>query len=181
MATVAYHEAIPGHHFQIAIAQELDLPMFRKDMGFNGYVEGWALYAERLAWELGLYEDDPYGNLGRLQLELLRAVRLVTDTSIHAMHWTREEAKAYMDEALGARPGTYSHEVDRYIVLPGQATSYKVGMLKMLELRQGAMDELGDQFDLKEFHSVLLTNGSMPLDILEQAVQDYIDTKSTTP
>lgn len=175
MPTVAYHEAIPGHHFQIAIAQEADLPFFRTDLFFNGYAEGWALYAERLGHELGLYEGDPYGDLGRLQLELLRAVRLVTDTGIHAQRWTREEAKAYMNEALGDPSGRWSHEVERYIVLPGQATGYKVGMLKILELRQRAMDALGDQFDIKEFHRVVLGNGSMPLEILERVVQDYID------
>jgi len=174
MKTVAYHEAIPGHHFQIAIAQELDLPTFRNDLFFNGYGEGWALYAERLAWELGLYDGDPYGNLGRLQLELLRAVRLVTDTGIHALRWTREDAKAYMREALGDPSDRWSHEVERYIVMPAQATGYKVGMLKILELRQQAMEQLGDRFDLKEFHNVVLGNGSMPLDILERVVQDYV-------
>jgi len=174
MKTVSYHEAIPGHHFQIAIAQELDLPTFRNDVFFNGYGEGWALYAEQLAWEMGLYDDDPYGNLGRLELELLRAVRLVVDTGIHAMRWTREQANAYMAEAFGAPPGTSFHEVDRYVVLPAQATGYKIGMLKILELRQKAVDQLGDQFDLKAFHRVVLGNGSMPLDILERVVQDYI-------
>ena len=175
MPTIAYHEAIPGHFFQISIAQELDLPLFRNDVFYNGYAEGWALYAERLAWELGMYEDNPYGNIGRLHLELLRAVRLVTDTGIHAMGWTREEAKAYMVEILGSE--SLASEVDRYIVLPGQATGYLVGMLKMLELRQRAMDALGDQFDIKEFHRVVLSNGSMPLTLLEQVVNRYIDGK----
>ncbi|MCP4542192.1 MAG: DUF885 family protein [Chloroflexi bacterium] len=172
MPSLSYHEAVPGHHFQIAIAQELDLPTFRTDIAFNGYVEGWALYAERLAWELGVYDDDPYGNVGRLYYELLRAVRLVVDTGIHAKRWTRAEARAYMMDVLGS-----AGEVDRYIVRPAQATGYKIGMLKILELRQQAMDQLGDRFDLKEFHRVVLGNGSMPLDILERAVQDYIDAK----
>lgn len=180
MPTVAYHEAIPGHHFQIAIAQEMDLPLFRNDVVLNAYAEGWALYAERLAWEIGLYDDDPYGNIGRLHLELLRAVRLVTDTGIHAMRWSREEAKAYMNQALGDPSGRWSHEVDRYIVLPAQATGYKIGMLKILELREKAMEELGDQFDIKKFHTAILGNGSMPLEILERVVQDYIDTSGTT-
>jgi uncharacterized protein (DUF885 family) len=180
MPTVAYHEAIPGHHFQIAIAQEKDLPLFRNDVILNSYAEGWALYAEMLAWEMGLYDDDPYGNIGRLHLELLRAVRLVTDTGIHAMRWSREEAKAYMNEALGDPSGRWSHEVDRYIVLPAQATGYKIGMLKILELRKKAMEELGDQFDIKEFHTAILGNGSLPLDILERVVQDYIDTQRTS-
>ncbi len=175
MPTIAYHEAIPGHYFQISIAQELDLPLFRNDVIYNGYAEGWALYAEQLAWELGLYEDNPYGNIGRLDMELLRAVRLVADTGIHAKKWTREEAKAYMKEALGS--DRFSDEVDRYIVLPAQATGYKVGMLKILELRQKAMDELGDQFDMKEFHHVVLCNGGMPLTLLEKVIQDYIDAK----
>jgi uncharacterized protein (DUF885 family) len=171
--TTAYHEAVPGHHYQIATGQALDVPMFRKEGNYNGFVEGWALYAERLAYEMGLYEDDHYGNIGRLQMELLRAVRLVTDTGIHAKGWTREEARAYVDEAMGA-PGYFSHEVDRYVVIPAQATSYKIGMLKILELRQRAMDALGDQFEIKEFHNILIGNGSMPLEILEQLVDKYI-------
>lgn len=176
MPTVLYHEAVPGHHFQLAIAQEMDLPLFRNVVFSNGFAEGWALYAEKLAWELGLYEDNPYGNIGRLHFELLRAVRLVTDTGIHAKKWGREEAKAYMDSVLGKMP-SYSSEVDRYIVLPGQATGYKVGMMKILELRERARNELGDRFDLKEFHRVVLGNGCVPLDILERIVQDYIDAK----
>jgi uncharacterized protein (DUF885 family) len=173
MPTIAYHEAIPGHHFQIAIAQEMDLPSFRNDLFFNGYGEGWALYAERLAWDLGLYDDDPYGNVGRLRFELLRAVRLVADTGIHAKRWTREETSAYMGEIVGG----LSVETDRYIALPAQATGYKIGMVKILELRQRAMDQLGDQFDFKEFHRVVLGNGSMPLEVLERVVNDYIEAK----
>jgi len=174
MATIAYHEAIPGHHFQMALAQELDLPTFRNDLFFNGYGEGWALYAEQLAWELGLYDGDRYGNLGRLELELLRAIRLVADTGIHAMRWTRGQANAYMAEAFGAPPGRSYYEVDRYISWPAQATGYKVGMIKILQLRQRAMDQLGDRFDLKAFHRVVLTNGSLPLEVLERLVDDYI-------
>ncbi len=171
--TIAYHEAIPGHHYQIATGQALDLPLFRKEGSFNGYVEGWALYAERLAYEMGLYEADPYGNIGRLQMELLRAVRLVADTGIHAKGWTREVARSYMDKAMGA-PGYFSYEVDRYVVTPAQATSYKIGMIKILELRQRAMDALGDQFDLKEFHNVVIGNGALPLQILKRLIDDYI-------
>ncbi len=173
MPTIAFHEAIPGHHFQMAIAQEADLPFFRNDLFFNGYSEGWALYAERLASELGFYDDDPYGNLGRLQLELLRAVRLVVDTGIHAMHWTRDESRSYMSDTLGGQ----IHEVERYVVLPAQATGYMVGMLRILELRQQAMDQLGNGFDLKEFHREVLSSGGMPLDLLEFRVQDYIDSR----
>jgi uncharacterized protein (DUF885 family) len=175
MPTLAYHEAVPGHHFQIGIAQDMDLPSFQQDIFFNAYVEGWALYAERLAAELGLYEDDPYGDLGRLRLELLRAVRLVTDTGLHAMQWTRPEARSYMAEALGDSRQRWVHEVDRYIVLPGQATGYKIGMQKILDLRQQAEQELGEDFDLRQFHRVVLENGSMPLEILETVVNQYID------
>lgn len=174
--TIAYHEAIPGHHYQIATGQVLDVPMFRKEGGYNGFVEGWALYAERLAYEMGLYEDDPYGNIGRLQMELLRAVRLVTDTGIHSKGWTREEARTYMEEAMG--PGFFTHEVERYVVIPAQATSYKIGMLKIIELRQRAIDTLGDQFDIKEFHNIVIGNGSLPLEILERLVDDYIANKT---
>ena len=174
MPTIAYHEAIPGHHFQIAIAQELNLPLLRNDLFFNGYAEGWALYAERLAWELGLYEADPYGNLGRLQLELLRAVRLVVDTGIHAKQWSRQQATDYMKEALGDPSGRWAHEVERYVVIPAQATGYKIGMLELLELRRRATEALGDEFDIKEFHTAVLGNGAMPLELLEAMVEAYI-------
>jgi uncharacterized protein (DUF885 family) len=177
MATTAYHEAVPGHGFQGTIATELDLPLFRTDLFFNGYCEGWALYSERLAWELGMYDDNPYGNIGRLQFELLRAVRLVVDTGIHAKRWTREEANAYMNEAMGDPSGRFN-EVDRYIVLPAQATGYKLGALKILELRQAAIDQLGDRYDPIEFHRVVLGNGMVPLEILERLVQEYIASKS---
>jgi len=169
--TIAYHEAVPGHHFQIALAQEMDMPLLRNDIVFNAYAEGWALYAERLAKEAGLYADDPYGDIGRLQFELLRGVRLVTDTGIHAKGWTRQEAKQYMDETMG-KPGWFSHEVDRYIAMPGQATGYKIGMNKILELREQEMTRLGDEFDIKAFHNTVLGSGSVPLEILEQIVSD---------
>ena len=177
MPSLAYHEAIPGHHLQIAIAQELDLPSLRKGVSFTAYGEGWALYAEQLAWEMGFYEDDPYGNLGRLQYEAWRAVRLVVDTGIHAQGWTYDQAVDYMHENTGLPRSTVEYEVARYVTWPGQATAYKIGMLKILELRQRAMDQLGDSFDLKEFHNVVLSNGSMPLDVLEQVVQEYIDAR----
>ncbi|MCP4542195.1 MAG: DUF885 family protein [Chloroflexi bacterium] len=178
MPTLAYHEAVPGHHFQLAIAQELEgLPSFRNGVHFSAYVEGWALYAERLAWELGLYEDDPYGNLGRLQYEVWRATRLVVDTGIHAKGWTYNQAVDYMRENTGLPRGWVESEVTRYIVWPGQATSYMTGMLKILELRQMAMDRLGDRFDIKEFHNVVLGNGSLPLEVLERVVYEYVETK----
>lgn len=183
MPTLAYHEAVPGHHLQIALAQELPLPLFRKDVSFNGYVEGWALYAEQLAWELGWYQDNPYGNLGRLQYEAFRAARLVVDTGIHAKGWTFNQALTYMEENVGFDPTVVNlqYEVSRYIAWPGQATSYKVGMLKILELRERAKKELKDKFDLKEFHNVILGKGSMPLAVLEKVVEDYIDQNGGNP
>ncbi len=177
MAPLAYHEAVPGHHYQLALAQELDLPMFRKGADFTGYVEGWALYAERLAWELGFYENDPYGNLGRLQYEALRAARLVADTGINAKHWTYKQAVDFMIENTGRSEGSIQAEVTRYSVVPGQATAYYVGYMKILELRQRAQDVLGDKFDFKEFHNVILGSGAVPLDVLEQIVDQYIQAK----
>ncbi|MBU6998197.1 MAG: DUF885 domain-containing protein [Theionarchaea archaeon] len=178
MPSLAYHEAVPGHHFQISIAQELDVPFFRTDLIFTGYTEGWALYAERLAYELGWYADDPYGNLGRLQYEAFRAARLVVDTGIHTKGWTFDEAERFMEENVGYKNSdvvNVEFEISRYIAWPGQATAYMVGMLTILELRQRAMDALGDAFDIKEFHRIVLGNGSMPLSVLEEVVQDYID------
>jgi uncharacterized protein (DUF885 family) len=177
MPTLAYHEAIPGHHTQIAIAQQLDLPLFRRGTDFTAYIEGWALYAEHLALELGFYDNDPYGNLGRLQAEAFRAARLVVDTGIHAKHWTFNQAVDFMVENTGMSENSIQGEVGRYICLPGQATAYYIGYTKLIELRQKAMDELGDQFDLKEFHNLLLGNGAMPLDILERVMNGYIQTK----
>jgi len=177
MPTLAYHEAIPGHHFQIAIAQQLDLPSFRRASDFLAYVEGWALYAERLASELGLYGDDLYGELGRLQAEAWRAARLIVDTGIHSRQWTFDQAVDFMVENTGKSEYAMQGEVSRYISIPGQATAYYIGYTKILEVRQRAMDELGDQFDLKEFHNLLLGSGAMPLDMLDQVMTDYIQSK----
>jgi uncharacterized protein (DUF885 family) len=177
MPTLAYHEAVPGHHFQIAIAQELPLPTLRKGMQFTAYAEGWALYAERLTYELGFYKDDPYGNIGRLQAEAFRAARLVVDTGIHAKKWSYDQAVDFMVENTGLPREMVETEVARYVVWPGQATAYEIGMLKILEVRQKAMDALGDKFDLKEFHNVVLGNGSMPLEVLERVVDDWIESK----
>ena len=175
MKTLAYHEGIPGHHFQIAIQSELEgVPIFRTIGLFTAYVEGWALYSERLAWEIGMYENDPFGNLGRLQAEMFRAVRLVVDTGIHYKRWTREEAIDYMVANTGMTTGEVVTEIERYIVMPGQACAYKIGMMKILELREKAKNELGDQFNLKEFHNVVLKNGAVPLSILEEIIDDYI-------
>ena len=178
MPTLAYHEGVPGHHFQIATAQELKgLPQFRKLIPFTAYQEGWALYTEWLAKNAGWYEGDPFGDLGRLQGELFRAVRLVVDTGIHAQRWTREQAIAYMLEHTGMGEKEVTAEIERYIVAPGQACAYKVGMLKIRELRTRAETELGARFDQREFHDVVLKNGALPLEILEQQVNEYIGKK----
>lgn len=177
MASLAYHEAVPGHHFQLAIAQELNLPILRRDMGFTGHIEGWALYAERLAKEMELYADDPYGDLGRLQMEAFRAARLVVDTGLHANRWSFDQAVDYMVENTGRPRAAMQAEVARYVSIPGQATAYYVGFLKVLELRERAQNALGNRFDLKEFHNVLLANGTVPLDVLEQLVDAYIQAK----
>lgn len=178
MRTLAYHEGIPGHHFQIAIAMELEgMPLFRRMSPFTAYTEGWALYTERLAWDLG-FQDDPFDNIGRLQAELFRAVRLVVDTGIHHKRWTRQEAIDYMIANTGMAQSDVVSEIERYIVMPGQATSYKVGMMKILELREKAKSSLGDKFDLRDFHDVILKNGAVPLDILARLVDQYIAEKS---
>lgn len=174
MRTLAYHEAVPGHHFQLAIQQQVKGPTFRRVVPFTAYAEGWALYAERLAWELG-FEKDPYSNLGRLQAELFRAVRLVVDTGIHHKRWTREQAIDYMTKTTGMGADEVRAEIERYIVMPGQACAYKIGMMKILELREKARQELGGKFSLKEFHNVVLANGSMPLEVLESVVGRYIE------
>ena len=170
MRTLSYHEAVPGHHFQIAIAQELtDVPTFRKLNLFTAYVEGWALYAERLAWELG-FEKDPMDNLGRLQDEMLRAVRLVVDTGMHQKRWTREQAIEYMLSKTGQPETDVVAEIERYLVAPGQALAYKTGMLKILELRERLKQQQGDKFDLRAFHRSVLSAGAMPLPVLEARV-----------
>ncbi|SDG64971.1 DUF885 domain-containing protein [Psychroflexus sediminis] len=175
MKTLAYHEGVPGHHFQLAIQNELQgIPTFRTVIPFTAYSEGWALYAERLAWELGFYENDPFGNLGRLQSEMFRAVRLVVDTGMHYKKWTREEAIDYMIQNTGMPTSDVITEIERYVVAPGQACAYKVGMLEILELREKAKQELGSQFDLREFHNAVLQNGAIPLDVLEKVINDYI-------
>ena len=170
MPTIAFHEAVPGHHFQIALAQELDLPAFQRFTHYNGFVEGWALYAERLAAEMGLYVGDPFGDIGRLELELLRAVRLVVDTGIHDLGWSADEARAYFSDTLPR----WSHEVERYTVMPGQATGYMVGQQRILELRDEALAALGDEFDIAAFHEIVIGGGSLPLDVLEERVGVWI-------
>jgi uncharacterized protein (DUF885 family) len=174
MRTLAYHEGIPGHHFQIAIAQELDgVPFFRKVIPFTAYQEGWALYAERLASEQG-FEKTPLDNLGRLRDEMLRATRLVVDSGIHYKRWTREQAIAYMMENTGMSEGDVTAEVERYFVDPGQALGYKIGMLTILTLRENARHALGDKFDLKQFHNEVLKHGALPLTVLDRVVNDWV-------
>jgi uncharacterized protein (DUF885 family) len=175
MKTLAYHEGIPGHHFQIATARGLKgLPLLRQQPIYTAYSEGWALYAERLAAEIGLYADDPFGDLGRLQAEMFRAVRLVVDTGLHAKGWSREQAIEYMVGTTGMGESEVISEVERYMALPGQATAYKVGQLKILELREKARTALGERFNLRDFHTVVLENGAVPLTVLEQLVDAWI-------
>jgi uncharacterized protein (DUF885 family) len=175
MPTLAYHEGVPGHHWQISTAEELTgVPQFRKVIPFTAYMEGWALYCEWLAKQVGWYDKDPFGDLGRLRDELFRAVRLVVDTGIHAKRWTREQAIAYMREKTGMGEKEVKSEIERYIVAPGQACAYKIGMLKIQELRVRAQKELGERFDQREFHDAVLKNGAMPLEILEEQVDEYI-------
>jgi len=176
LATLMVHEGSPGHHFQLSAAQLIEgVPLLRKVLPFNAYAEGWALYAERLAkTDMGLYEQDPLSDLGRLQAEMFRAVRLVVDTGMHSKRWSREQAIEYMVAKTGMTEAEVTREIERYVVWPGQATGYKVGQLAILRMRQRAERELGQAFDIKGFHYVLLMNGGMPLEILDQAVTDWI-------
>lgn len=174
MRTLAYHEAIPGHHFQTTIQQELTgVPTFRKILPFTAFSEGWALYTERLAWEIG-FQEQPLDNLGRLQAEMFRAVRLVVDTGMHDQRWTREQAIAYMLEKTGMPETDVVAEIERYLVMPGQALAYKVGMNKILALREKAKSALGPKFDIKAFHDLVLTGGDLPLALLERRVDAWI-------
>lgn len=171
---ISYHEGAPGHHFQIARAMELEgLPKFRRFGGYGVYSEGWGLYAERLGREMGFYQD-PYSEFGHLSLELWRAVRLVTDTGLHAKRWSREDAIRYFQENSLLSERDIVKEVERYINWPGQATSYKIGQLKIVELRQKAERLLGDRFDIRDFHEVVLADAALPLDLLEERVDAYI-------
>lgn len=181
MRTLAYHEAVPGHHLQIAIAQELrDVAFFRRLVPFTAYSEGWALYAERLADEQGFFKD-PFDRLGYLVSQAFRAVRLVVDTGIHAHAWTREQAIEYMVANTGMPRGDVVREIERYIVTPGQACAYKIGELKIVELRERARQALGDRFELRRFHQAVLGNGALPLALLEREVDAWIASAGGAP
>ena len=183
LPTLMIHEGSPGHHFQLSAQQLIEgVPLLRKVLPFTAYAEGWALYAERVAKiDMGLYDADPLGDLGRLQAEMFRAVRLVVDTGMHAKRWTREESIDYMVAKTGKVPAEVTREIERYVVWPGQATAYKVGQLALLRLREQAERELGPQFDLRAFHEVILLNGSMPLAVLEDVVREWIREQQAPP
>jgi uncharacterized protein (DUF885 family) len=175
LPTQDFHEAAPGHHFQIALAQELtELPLLRRLMGFNAYSEGWGLYAEELADEQGFHEGDPIGRIGFLRWQLWRAARLVVDTGLHSQNWTRQQAIDYLLNTTGDAPGVVVSEVDRYIVWPGQACGYEIGRREIMRLREQSRNALGPDFDLRGFHDAVLLSGEVPLGVLGQLVQDWI-------
>ena len=174
---LSVHEAMPGHHLQIALAMELDLPNFRKYGGITAFVEGWGLYSERLGYDLGLYKD-PYSKFGQLTYDMWRAIRLVVDTGMHYFDWTRQDAINYFLENSAKTKQDVMNEVDRYINWPGQALAYKIGQLKILELRAKAESEFGEDFDIKDFHHEVLKRGALPLDILEQYINQWIEKES---
>lgn len=177
MAALAYHEGIPGHHMQLAIKQELTgIPMFRKFGGYTAHTEGWGLYSEMIPKEIGLYQD-PYSDFGRLAMELWRACRLVVDTGIHTKQWTRKQGIEYYATNTPNALSDAVKMVERHVVMPSQATAYKIGMNKIIELREHAKVQLGDKFDIREFHDIVLKNGPVPLNVLADLVNDYITTK----
>jgi uncharacterized protein (DUF885 family) len=179
METTLLHEAVPGHHLQVSRAQELkNLAEFRRHAFFASYIEGWALYAESLGYEMGFYKD-PFSRFGNLSAEMLRAARLVVDTGIHSLGWARERAIDYLVDNAALNRDLATAEVDRYIVLPGQATAYKIGQLKIKTLRAMAKDKLGDKFDLRRFHNALLDNGALPLDVLEEQMNRWVENERT--
>ena len=180
MESTAYHEGIPGHHMQLSIAQEMpDLPPFRQHGFYGAFIEGWALYSEQLGKEVGFYKD-PYNDYGRLEDQQLRAIRLVVDTGIHYKHWTRDQVVQYFHDHSAIDEPNVQSETNRYISWPGQALSYKMGQLKILELRARAQQELGSKFDIREFHDQVIDSGALPLDVLDQQINDWIAQKQAT-
>lgn len=177
MEAIAYHEGLPGHHMQISIAQELEsVPQFRTQAGFTAYIEGWALYSELLSKEMGAY-NNPYSDFGRLITEMWRAIRLVVDTGLHSKGWSEMQARQYFYDNSPIAEGQVISEVRRYLVWPGQATAYKMGMLKIMELRAEAKQKLGDKFDIRGFHDAVLGGGAVPLPVLERVINDWIDSQ----
>jgi uncharacterized protein (DUF885 family) len=180
LKTLTYHEAIPGHHWQIALNMEQkDLPLLRRIAPYNAYIEGWALYSEQLAAEMGLYKTDPFSDLGRLRAELFRAVRLVVDTGLHYKKWSREKAIKYMATTTGTEMSDVVSEIERYMVWPGQALGYKLGMLKIVKLRKLAEEKLGEHFNLAEFHDLVLLGGAVPMSVLQKKVEVWIEQQLT--
>jgi uncharacterized protein (DUF885 family) len=178
--STAYHEAIPGHHMQISIAQTLPgLPPFRQQASYTAYVEGWALYAERLGKDIGFYQD-PYSDYGRLSGEMLRAVRLVVDTGVHSEHWTRQQMVDFFHAHSDEDEPDVQAETDRYIAWPGQALAYKLGQLEILKLRDRAQTELGSKYDIRKFHDEILNGGALPLDVLDTRVTAWIEAQKTS-
>ncbi|MBE7214118.1 DUF885 domain-containing protein [Shewanella benthica] len=176
LKTLTYHEAVPGHHFQIALNMlQKDIGLMRQNASFNAYIEGWALYSELLASEMGMYENDPWGNLGRLKAEAYRAARLVVDTGLHHKKWTRQQAIEYFSEATGSTQKEVTSAIDRYIAWPGQALGYKLGMLKLVELRALAQQTLGDKFDIRAFHDLILLPGARPMSVVQSDVEQWIE------
>ena len=171
---LAYHEGVPGHHLQFSIVQKLTgIPEFRKYREYTAYTEGWALYAEQLGKDLGFYQD-PYSDYGRLQSDVWRSIRLVVDTGLHSKHWTRQQVVDFCHEHSSVEETNVQRETDRYIAWPGQALGYKIGQLKLLDLRRRARTELGERFDIKKFHDLILDSGAVPLDVLDTKVAGWI-------
>jgi uncharacterized protein (DUF885 family) len=180
MEALSLHESVPGHHVQISLAQEIEnVPEFRKHIGYSAFVEGWALYAESLGPEMGFYTD-PYSKFGQLTYEMWRAVRLVVDTGMHAMGWSREKAIQFFRENTGKTDQDIVVEVDRYIVWPGQALAYKIGQLKIRELRTQAERELGERFKIRAFHDAVLAQGAVPLGVLDEHMNAWLAQQKAT-
>ncbi|HEX9158684.1 MAG TPA: DUF885 family protein [Rhizomicrobium sp.] len=179
LGTLTYHEGIPGHHLQLSIQQETNLPLIRKVSFFSAYIEGWALYAEQLADEMGMYADDPLGRIGYMHDAMFRGVRLVVDSGLHAMRWSRERAVSYYTDTLGDPEASAITEIERYCVTPGQACGYMLGKLEILKLREKARTALGPRFDIREFHDAVLLGGAVPLAILDKMIDNYIARKRT--